>query len=533
MNAQPHYGKLYGVGVGPGDPELITLKAARIVRAAHVVAYHAAQHGRSNARAVVAADLRPDQIELPMIYPVTAERSLPPEGYDAAMASFYDASAAAIATHLEAGRDVAVLCEGDPFFYGSYMYLHDRLAERFRTEVVAGVCSVMAAAARLSTPLVRRDTEMAILPGTLPEDELARRLAGGGAYAIMKLGRNFAKVRSALLRANVFDRALYIERATMAAERIVPLADAEPASVPYFSLIIVPGTAELPARDKLLEREARLARGGTVVVVGLGPAGPDWLAPEAARELAAASDLIGYGPYLERVPVRAGQTRHASDNRVELERARHAFELASAGKRVCVVSAGDPGIFAMATAVMEALDGGPAAWRDLEVRVVPGISAMTAAAARVGAPLGGDFAVISLSDRLKPWETIAARLDAAARADLALALYNPVSSQRLWQLGEARAILLRHRDAATPVVLARDVGGPTEAVRVIALADLCARDVDMRTLVIVGASTTRAFGAPGARRFVYTPRTSPQRDDALALPAHASPTFAALPATRV
>ena len=525
MNAQAQHGKLFGVGVGPGDPELLTLKAARVVRAADVVAYHAAQHGRSNARAVVAAELRPEQIELPMIYPVTAERTLPREGYDAAIAAFYDRSAAAIAAHLEAGRDVAVLCEGDPFFYGSYMYLHDRLAQRFTTEVIAGVCSVMAAAVQLGTPLVRRDTEMAILPGTLSEDELARRLAGGGAYAIMKLGRNFTKVRAALVRANVVDRALYIERATMQAERIVPLADVDPASVPYFSLVIVPGTNALPARDTLLDREARAAR-GRVVVVGLGPAGPDWLAPEAARELAAASDLIGYAPYLERVPLRAGQRRHASDNRVELERARHAFELASAGNRVCVVSAGDPGIFAMATAVMEALESGQPAWRELEVRVVPGISAMTAAAARVGAPLGGDFAVLSLSDRLKPWETIAARLDAAARADLALALYNPVSSQRQWQLVEARAILLRHRNPRTPVVLARDVGGPTEAVRVIALADLDVRDVDMRTLVIIGASTTRTFDAPGARTFVYTPRSCPQPA------ARAVPELAALPAAR-
>ena len=512
MNVHPQPGKLYGVGVGPGDPELITIKAARIVRDAHVIAYHAAQHGRSNARAVVAASLRAEHIELPMIYPVTAERKLPTAGYDVAIAAFYDESAAAIAAHLDAGRDVAILCEGDPFFYGSYMYLHDRLSARYETEVVAGVCSVMAAAVRLGTPLVRRDTEMAILPGTLSEDELALRLSGGGAYAIMKLGRNFSKVRAALSRANVAERALYIERATMDAERIVPLADVDPATVPYFSLIIVPGTSALPARDNLLEREARAA-GGRVVVVGLGPAGPDWLAPEAARELAAATDLIGYGPYLDRVPQRAGQTRHASDNRVERERAEHALELAANGHHVCVVSAGDPGVFAMATAVMEALHDGPARWRELEVRVAPGISAMTAAAARVGAPLGGDFAVISLSDRLKPWETIAARLDAAAHADLALALYNPVSSQRLWQLGEARAILLRHRDPQTPVVLARDVGGPTEAVRVIALTDLHARDVDMRTLVIVGASTTRTFAASGARTFVYTPRSYPQADE--------------------
>ena len=499
-------GRLYGVGVGPGDPELITVRALRVVRAASVVAYHAARHGRSNARAVVASELGAHQIELPLLYPVTTEIEQPESGYEAAMAAFYDASAVAIAAHLDAGRDVAILCEGDPFFYGSYMYLHDRLAHRYRTEVIAGVCSVMAGAARLGAPLVRRDTEMTILPGTLEEDDLTRRLQSGAAYAIMKLGRNFAKVRAAIERAGVGDRALYIERATMAAERIVPLRDVDPASVPYFSLVIVPGSGVLPDRDAL--PISRLDRApGRVCVLGLGPGASDWVAPEATRELIEATDLVGYGPYLARVPERAGQRRHASDNRVEIERARHAFELAASGARVCVVSSGDPGIFAMATAVMEALEAGPLAWRDLEVHVVPGISAMQAAAARVGAPLGHDFCAISLSDRLKPWTIVAARLEAAASADFALALYNPLSSQRLWQLDAARAILLRHRDAGTPVVLARDIGGPTEALRIVALGDLDARHVDMRTVVLVGNSLTRTFDAPGGRRFVYTPRT--------------------------
>ncbi len=499
-------GRLYGVGVGPGDPELITVRALRIVRSVAVVAYPSARHGRSNARAVVAGELGPRHIELPLIYPVTTELEQPKAGYEAAMHAFYDASAAAIAAHLDAGRDVAILCEGDPFFYGSYMYLHDRLAQRYPTEVVAGVCSVMAGAARLGVPLVRRDTEMTILPGTLEESELATRLQTGAAYAIMKLGRNFAKVRSAVERAGVGDRALYIERATMAAERIVPLRDVDPQSVPYFSLVIVPGSQVLPDRDALRISQIA-ARPGRVCVVGLGPGASDWVAPEAARELIEATDLIGYAPYLARVPERAGQRRHPSDNRVEIERARHAFELAANGARVCVVSSGDPGIFAMATAVMEALEAGPPAWRTLDVHVVPGISAMQAAAARAGAPLGHDFCAISLSDRLKPWEIVAKRLAAAASADFALALYNPTSSQRRWQLDEARAILLRHRTPQTPVVLARDIGGPSEALRIIELRELDARDVDMRTVVLVGTSTTRTFDAPGGRRFVYTPRT--------------------------
>ena len=508
-----HTGRLFGVGVGPGDPELLTLKAARIIGAVDVIAYHAARHGRSNARAVVASLLRAEQIDVPLIYPVTAERALPPEGYDAAMLAFYDGSAVALAAHLDAGRDVAVLCEGDPFFYGSYMYVHDRLAARYVTEVVPGVSSVMAAAVRLGTPLVRRDTELVIVPGTLSEDDLCARLSGGGAYAIMKLGRHFGKVRAALERSGAIDRALYIERATMDGERVVPVRDVDPAEVPYFSLVIVPGSAALPARDVLLAREAaaqpadsKHERRGSVVVVGLGPAGDDWRSPEVARELAAASDLVGYTTYLSRVPERTGQVRHASDNRVEVHRAQQAFALASAGKRVCVVSAGDPGIFAMGAAVFEALESGPPAWRELELRIAPGISALTAAAARAGAPLGGDFAVISLSDRLKPWPVIEARLDAAARADFALALFNPVSSQRRHQLDNACGVLLRHRAPDTPVVLARDVGGPTERVRIVTLRDLSAEDADMRTLVIVGASTTRTIARPDGSSFVYTPR---------------------------
>ncbi len=507
MNPLSHApGRLFGVGVGPGDPDLITVGALRIIRAVPVVAYHAARHGRSNARAVVAESLRPEQIEIPLIYPVTTEIEQPADGYEAAMADFYDASAATLAAHLDAGRDVAILCEGDPFFYGSYMYLHDRLAHRYVTNVIAGVCSVMAGAARLGAPLVRRDTEMTILPGTLDEDELAARLQNGAAYAIMKLGRNFAKVRRAVERAGVGERALYIERATMAAERIVPMRDVDPGAVPYFSLVIVPGSDVLPDRDAMAISNVHRAA-GRVCVVGLGPGASDWVSPEATRELIEATDLVGYGPYLARVSERAGQRRHTSDNRVEIERARHAFELAAAGKRVCVVSSGDPGVFAMATAVMEALETGPAAWRDLDVHVVPGISAMAAAAARVGAPLGHDFCAISLSDRLKPWEIVARRLDAAAAADFALALYNPLSSQRQWQLDEARTILLRHRTPETPVVLARDIGGPTERHKIVALGDLRARDVDMRTVVLVGSSVTRAFDASDGRRFVYTPRT--------------------------
>lgn len=495
-------GRLWGVGVGPGDPELITVKALRVVRAADVVAYHEARPGSSNARAIVAGELSARQVELPLTYPVTTGTTTHEGGYEAALREFYDRSAERIAAHLDAGRDVAVLCEGDPFFYGSYMYLHDRLSHRYPTEVIAGVCSVTAGAARLGVPLVRRDAELTILPATLPETVLAERLGGGGAYAIMKLGRNFTKVRAALHRAGVAGRARYIERATMAEERIVALDGVDPAAVPYFGLILVPGPNVAPPATPDPSR-------GCVRVVGLGPGAAEWLSPEVRAELASATDLIGYGPYLARIPAQSGQTRHASDNRVEIARAQHALALAEAGRRVCVVSSGDPGIFAMASAVMEAIEHGPPQWRELDVRIAPGISAMQAAAARAGAPLGHDFCVLSLSDRLKPWDVIAERLDAAARTDLALALYNPTSSQRPWQLSEALAILVRHRAPRTPVVIARDVGGRNEQVRIVTLATLDPAVVDMRTIVLVGSSTTRTIARADGSSYVYTPRSYP------------------------
>jgi precorrin-2 C20-methyltransferase/precorrin-3B C17-methyltransferase len=237
-----------------------------------------------------------------------------------------------------------------------------------------------------------------------------------------------------------------------------------------------------------------------VVVVGLGPAGPEWLTPEALAELEAAEHIVGYGPYVARVPQKAGQQRHASGNRVEADRAVEALSLAASGARVAVVSSGDPGVFAMASAVLEQVSAGHGA--GVRVRIVPGVTAAQAAASRVGAPLGHDYCVLSLSDRLKPWEIIERRLDAAGAADLVLALYNPASRTRTTQLADARAVLLRHRAPETPVVVARDVGGPEEDVRITTLGDLDPSTVDMRCLLIVGSSRTRAENG-----IVWTPRS--------------------------
>ncbi len=248
---------------------------------------------------------------------------------------------------------------------------------------------------------------------------------------------------------------------------------------------------------------------GRLAVVGLGPGAPGWLAPEARAALADADDIVGYQTYVALAgPFRGDQTLHVSDNREELLRARQALALAARGRSVAVVSSGDPGIFAMAAAVMEALDGNEdPAWHGVALSVVPGISAAQAAAARAGAPLGHDFCVLSLSDNLKPWAVIERRLALAASGDFVLALYNPASQARPHQLGRALEIIREHRGPQTPVVIGRDVGRADESVRIVPLGELSIDGIDMRTVLIVGASTTRTLARADGGLWAYTPRS--------------------------
>jgi precorrin-2/cobalt-factor-2 C20-methyltransferase len=235
-------GRLYGLGVGPGDPELITVKALRLLKAAPVVAYFVAKGKKGNAFGIIESHLEATQTRLPLVYPVTTEVLEPPLCYETIISDFYDESALTIAGHLEAGRDVAVICEGDPFFYGSYMYLHDRLATQFDTHVVPGVCSMLGGVAVMGLPLVYRNQSLSVLSGVLSETELKSRLETADAAVIMKLGRNFEKVRRVLAELGLDKRAHYVERATMANQRIVPLDEVDPMASPYFSLLVVPGT---------------------------------------------------------------------------------------------------------------------------------------------------------------------------------------------------------------------------------------------------------------------------------------------------
>ena len=234
-------GRLFGLGVGPGDPELMTIKAVRLLQQAPIVAYLAAKGKKGNALTIIESYLKPEQVTLPLIYPVTTEKLPPHMNYEKLVSDFYDQSAAQVAEHLDAGRDVAVICEGDPFFYGSFMYLHDRLATRYETDVVPGVCSVLGAASVLGAPLVYRNQSLSILSGVLPEEELKRRLADADSAAIMKLGTNFPKVRKVIEDLGLASRALYVERATMGNQRILPLAQVDPSAAPYFSIVLVPG----------------------------------------------------------------------------------------------------------------------------------------------------------------------------------------------------------------------------------------------------------------------------------------------------
>ena len=263
------------------------------------------------------------------------------------------------------------------------------------------------------------------------------------------------------------------------------------------------GVSPAPLDPQLIGRPR-----GRLAVIGLGPGAAELMVPAVKAELARANDVLGYETYVRMAgPFRDDQVLHCTDNREEMQRARHAFELAAQGRSVVVVSSGDPGVFAMAAAVLEALhESGDAQWHSVDLEILPGVSASLATAAQAGAPLGHDFCVMSLSDNLKPWSIIEKRLDLAGEADLALAFYNPISRSRPWQLGVALEIVARHRSAETPVVLGRDIGRPGQTLRATTLGALTPDQVDMRTMVLIGSSTTCTFPRADGGEWVYTPR---------------------------
>ncbi|NYH08335.1 precorrin-3B C(17)-methyltransferase [Pseudomonas moraviensis] len=302
-----------------------------------------------------------------------------------------------------------------------------------------------------------------------------------------------------------------------ALELAVPLRFVAPASdiaelashaVPDARIITTSRDIAIAVAEQPLDVSQVGRQRGRLAVIGLGPGAAELMVPAVKAELARATDVLGYETYVRMAgPFRDDQVQHCTDNREEMQRARHAFRLAAQGRSVIVVSSGDPGVFAMAAAVLEALhESTDPAWHSVDLEILPGVSASLATAAQAGAPLGHDFCVMSLSDNLKPWSIIEKRLDLAAEADLALAFYNPISRARPWQLGRALEIVAQHRTPQTPVVLGRDIGRPGQTLRVTTLGALTPDQVDMRTMVLIGSSTTCTFPRSQGGEWVYTPR---------------------------
>lgn len=334
-------------------------------------------------------------------------------------------------------------------------------------------------------------------------------------------GELSSQVRKALASAHLAEAALaalLVDRQAMS--HAAPVAAAAELGVP---LRFIDGDSELPEAIATNEgvslhlavapevAEAIGRPRGRLSVVGLGPGAAELMVPAVREALDQAEDVLGYATYVNMAgPFRAEQVLHSSDNREELQRAAHAFELAAQGRRVVLVSSGDPGVFAMGAAVLEALEASSdEAWHRVELEMLPGVSAALATAARAGAPLGHDFCLLSLSDNLKPWAVIEKRLEHAAAADLAMAFYNPISKARPWQLDRALAIVRQQRTPQTLVVLGRDIGRPGERLVNLTLGELSSDQVDSRTLVIIGSSQTRRFARADGGEWVYTPRSYP------------------------
>jgi cobalt-precorrin 5A hydrolase/precorrin-3B C17-methyltransferase len=319
-----------------------------------------------------------------------------------------------------------------------------------------------------------------------------------------------ARVRVALQEAGVAVQSL---ACLLASDREMANAQLHEAAadlgVPLrFATVVADADIAITVADEPLDLSLIGRPRGRLAVIGLGPGAAELMVPAVKAELARCTDVLGYETYVRMAgPFRADQIQHCTDNREEMQRARHAFELAAQGRSVVVVSSGDPGVFAMAAAVLEALhESSDPAWQHVDLEILPGVSASLATAAQAGAPLGHDFCVMSLSDNLKPWSIIEKRLELASQADLALAFYNPISRARPWQLGRALEIVAQHRTAETPVVLGRDIGRPGQTLRVTTLGQLTPDQVDMRTMVLIGSSTTCVFPRAGGGEWVYTPR---------------------------
>ncbi|MDO4911482.1 MAG: precorrin-2 C(20)-methyltransferase [Corynebacterium sp.] len=490
-------GRLIGVGVGPGDPELITLKAVRAIENADVLVYHSKPGGKSSALSAAEAYINPGCEHLPLEYPVTVGHTDHPGGYEGALADFYAHAHQEISAKLDAGKTVVVISIGDPLLYSSYQHLHSMFEQDYETSIIPGISSVSAAAASSESILADDSESLAIVSATSSPEELSARLAMVDRAVILKVGNHMEELIRVLTNRGRLHSSTLVSYASTGREKVLPLADFAPGTpVPYFSVIIV-GKATAASNEYPHGKEShREEAHGWVAVVGLGPGPGVWMSPEAHEVLAQATDIIGYSTYVNRVTLGAGQVAHVTDNREEAERALHAFSLAADGARVAVVSSGDPGVFAMASPIIEEGQN----W-EVPVRIVPGISAAHAAASRVGAPLGHDFGIINLSDNLKPWSVVENRIKHLVAADMAFAVYNPASKARKEQVKKLLDLVPEDR----LVIQARAVGHPEEAILVAPAGQIRPDSIDMRTILIVGATNTHSYTSADTTR-VFTSR---------------------------
>ncbi|OAI47043.1 hypothetical protein AYO44_10215, partial [Planctomycetaceae bacterium SCGC AG-212-F19] len=500
--------RFWAIGVGPGDPELLTLKAVRLMQQADVIYHAGPEPDRGRALETVRVLLRPDQPRRIVLR--TGMSDVKPTEWR----RYYRAGVDEIAADARAGRKVVFITEGDPTLYSTAAYVWQLLAELhpdIPIEVVPGVSSVTAAAARLQWPLAQRDEPLLIVPGSYHAAQLPAWLEAFPAICVMKPAKALPEIAATLQgRCEI----AYVEEASTPQEWLTQDLGQAIGRQNYFSLVLlrsnkqqhhlrtqsasdgpipmVPADGGLVTQDKPLAGPSPALRARKslqkVHVVGIGPGDPALMTKQALQALRDADVIIGYEGYLRPLRVlglKAEMIAHPIG--AEIERARQALELAGAGKQVALVSSGDAGVYGMASLLIESAEAVP----DVEVEIVPGITAAMAAAALLGAPLGHDFACISLSDLLTPWELIARRLDAAARSNFVVVLYNPLSQRRIWQLPGARSILLRHRSPGTPVGLVDKAHRPGMKVWTTTLGELTANGIGMETVLIVGSSQTR------------------------------------------
>ncbi len=496
-------GRFHAIGVGPGDPELLTLKAVNILRRVPVVCHAGPEDRRGRAWEAALPHLRPDVVGRTVL---TASMS---ETTAADWRVQYRPAVEQIAADCRAGRNVAFVTEGDPTLYSTAIpvwQLLGEIAPEVPLEIVPGVSSITAAAARAGWPLARGEEPLLIAPAGYQVARLERWLAEFPNLCLVKPARAMPQLLRAVEARGA--EAAYVEELGNARELITTDLRSVAERRSYFSLILVrqsrsslsplprvegegvrgdsPRGTRTPSSPSLSPEAGE--KGERLCVIGLGPGDPRLLTCQADEALRQADVILGYDAYLRALASLGLRAElRPSPIGAEADRARQALELAVAGKRVALVSSGDPGVYGMASVLLEHAEQFPG----VSVEVVPGVTAATAAASVLGAPLGHDFACVSLSDLLTPWELIENRLDAAGRADFVLAIYNPISQRRTWQLPRAREVLLRHRRPETVVGLADRAFRPDTRIWLTTLGELSAKGVGMETILLVGNSQTR------------------------------------------